>query len=127
MLRKLRDILNYYDSEPIEILLGITWLIFFPLIWLFQFGFHDILVIVSIMLGASLLKISCGATLSVRKTLAYGSSIFSVIVVLLLFLNDGIGVPSNWLWFLPIIMSIMNLTTVTSKYYRKHNKDNGRV
>jgi hypothetical protein len=127
MLKKLSDILRYYDSEPVEILTGLVWLIFFPLIWSFQFKFQAVLVVISILLGGSLIKSTCAGALRIRKTLAYGSFLFSVVVIVLLFLNGGILNPSSWLWGLPLLMSIINLTTVTSQYYRTQNDSNGTV
>jgi hypothetical protein len=119
MFKKLNVILNYYDSEPIEILLGIVWFIFFPIIWSFQFGFKALFITISMLLGASLIKVTCIESLRSRKTLAYGSFLFSIVVIVLLFLNKGMLLPSNWFWLFPLIMSIINLITVTSQYYRK--------
>jgi len=127
MFKKLSIILKYYDSEPIEILLGIIWIIFFPTIWFCQFGFQTILITISMLLGISLVKGTCNESLRSRKTLAYGSFLFSIVIMVLLFLNDGIYIPSNWLWLLPILMSIINLSTVTSQYYRKQKNKNGAI
>ena len=90
MLKKLSVILKYYDSEPIEILLGIIWLLFFPAIWTSQFGFQTVLITISLLLGISLIKGTCIESLRSRKTLAYGSFLFSIVVIVLLFLNKGI-------------------------------------
>jgi hypothetical protein len=119
MLKKLSNILKYYDSEPLEILIGIVWLIFFPMIWSFQFGFQAVLVVMSMLLGGSLIKGTCIDSLRSRKTLAYGSFLFSIIVIALLVLNRGIQIPANWIWFLPLIMSVINLIQVTAQFYRK--------
>jgi hypothetical protein len=77
-----------------------------------------ILITISVLLGGALIKGSCTAPLGARKTLAYGSFLFSIAIIVLLFLNDGILVPANWIWFLPLVMSIINLMHVTSQYYR---------
>lgn len=127
MLKKLSNILRYYDSEPVEILLGVVWIVFFPTIWSCEFGFQTALIVISILLGLSLIKGICHASLKSRKTLAYGSFLFSIIIIVLLFLNGGIKLSSNWLWLLPFIMSTINLITITSQYYRKQNKNNGTV
>lgn len=118
MLKKLRDILNYYDSEPIEILLGIIWLVFFPVICFYQLGIQIIFTIISILLGSAMLKASCSGSLSTRKTLSYGSFLFSILVIVLLFLNNSILYSSNLLWLFPVLMSFINLSAVTSQYYR---------
>jgi len=119
MLKKLNVILKYYDSEPVEILLGIVWLIFFPTIWYFQFGFQTVLITISLLLGLSLIKGTCIESLKSRKTMAYGSFLFSIVVIVLLFLNNGVSNPGNWFWLMPFLMSTVNLVTVTSHYYRK--------
>jgi|TARA_R110000744_G_scaffold181632_1_gene300781 hypothetical protein len=119
MLRKLRVILKYYDSEPMEILLGIVWLLFFPAIWTSQFGFQTMLITISLLLGISLIKGTCIESLRARKTLAYGSFLFSIVIIVLLFLNKGILNSGNWFWLMPVLMSTINLMTVTSQYYRK--------
>ena len=118
MLKKLSNILNYYDSEPMEILLGIVWLIFFPIIWCFQFGFQGV-IITSILLGLAMIKSVCVESLRTRKALSYGSFLFSIYITASLFLNDAMINPSNWVWFITFLMSLINLTTVTSQYYRK--------
>ena len=119
MLKKLSVILKYYDSEPVEILLGVVWLIFFPVIWYYQFGFQTVLITISLLLGLSLFKGTCNESLKSRKTLAYGSFLFSIVVIVLLFLNKGVSNPGNWFWLMPLLMSTINLITVTSLYYRK--------
>ena len=122
MLKKLSDILNYYDSEIVELLLGAIWLVFFPIIWTGQYGVNVTLLIISILLGSSLIKGTCAKCLKTKKTLAYGSFLFSIAIIVLLCLNKGISTPSNWLWTLPLLMSIINLSAVTSQYYRKQKQ-----
>jgi len=119
MLKKLSGILMYYDSEPLEILMAIIWLVFFPIIWSCQFGIQLILIIISVLLGASILKSICNGMLPQRKTLAYASFLFSIVILILLILNKGILIPSNWTCFLALIISIINLIQTTSQYYRK--------
>jgi hypothetical protein len=119
MLKKLSDILKYYDSEPLEIMIGIVWLIFFPIIWSCQFGIQAVLVIISILLGGSLIKSVCGESLRSRKTLAYGSFLFSIVILVLLILNGGLFISANWIWFLPLMMSIITLIQITAQFYRK--------
>ena len=118
MLKKLSNILNYYDSEPMEILLGIVWLIFFPIIWYCQFGFQGKL-IVSMLLGLAMIKSVCIESLQYRKSLSYGSFLFSIYTIASFLLNGCMVNPSNWVWFITFLMSLINLTTVTSQYYRK--------
>lgn len=122
MLARLNNIFKYYDSEPLEICLGIIWTIFFPIIWSFKFHFSALLVIPSMLIGVAMIKSSCSSTLRVRKTLAFSSFLFSLIVLLSLFLSNLMMEPALWFWFLPLFMSLINLITMTNKFY--HNKEN---
>jgi hypothetical protein len=127
MLKKLIDILKYYDSEPLSILLGFVWITFFPIIWYFEFGVHIFPTILSVLVGVSLIKSTCIRSLRFRKALAYGSFLFSIFIVQLLFLNGGLEDPANFLWLLPLLMSFINLTAITLQYYKKQYSSNGSV
>ena len=61
-------------------------------------------------------------TIKVRKTLAYGSFIFSIFVILLFLFSGSLINPTHWLWTLPAFISLLNLTAMTSKFYRIYKK-----
>jgi hypothetical protein len=69
-----------------------------------------------------MIKATCSHPIKVRKTLSYGSFIFSIFVILAFIFRGAMDNPSHWLWFLPSIISFLNLTTMTSKYYRKQKQ-----
>ncbi len=119
MLKKLSNILKYYDSEPMEILMGLIWFIIFPVTGFFEFKFQPTLLIISMVLGYVLIKSTCIGKLDTRKPLAYGSFLFSMFILIIMFLDKEIQLFSNWFWWLPLIISIMNLTNITSQYYKK--------
>jgi hypothetical protein len=122
MKKRLVNIFSYYDTEPMEILIGIIWLIILPVIWCFEFSCNLFIIIPSILLGLAMVKATCSHPIKVRKTLSYASFIFSIFVLLAFVFRDTMVNPSHWLWFLPLIISFLNLTSMTSKYYRKQKK-----
>ncbi len=123
MKSKILNIFSYYDTEPMEILIGIIWLIIFPIIWVFEYSFNLYIIIPSFLLGLSIMKATCSHTIKVRKTLAYGSFIFSIFVILLFLFSGSLINPTHWLWTLPAFISLLNLTAMTSKFYRIYKKN----
>lgn len=121
------NIFSYYDTEPIEILIAIIWLIMLPVIWCFEFSCNLFIIIPSILLGLAMIKATCCHSIKVRKTLAYGSFIFSIFVILAFAFRGAMYNPTHWLWFLPSVISFLNLTTMTSKYYRKQKQSNNDI
>ena len=122
------NIFSYYDTEPIEILIAIIWLIMLPVIWCFEFSCNLFIIIPSILLGLTIIKATCSHPIKVRKTLSYGSFIFSIFVLLAFAFRGALYNPTHWLWFLPSIISFLNLTAMTSKYYRQQKQSsNGTI
>jgi hypothetical protein len=122
MKNRIINIFSYYDTEPMEILIGLIWFILLPIIWCFEFSCNLFIIIPSILLGIAMIKATCSHPIKVRKTLSYGSFIFSIFVILAFVFRGAMDNPSHWLWFLPSIISFLNLTTMTSKYYRKQKQ-----
>jgi hypothetical protein len=127
MKSRILNIFSYYDTEPMEILIGIIWLIMLPFIWFFEFSFNFFIIIPSVLLGIAMIKATCSYPIKVRKTLSYGSFIFSIFVILTFAFRGAMNNPSHWLWFLPSIISFLNLTTMTSKYYRKQKQSSNGI
>jgi len=127
MKKRLLNIFSYYDTEPMEILIGIIWLIMLPVIWCFEFSCNLFIIIPSMLLGLTMIKATCSHTIKVRKTLAYGSFIFSIFIVLAFAFRDVMHNPTHWLWFLPSIISFLNLTSMTSKFYRKQKQGSNDI
>lgn len=128
MKSRILNIFSYYDTEPMEIFIGIIWLIILPIIWYFEFSCNLFIIIPSILLGLTIIKATCSHPIKVRKTLSYGSFIFSIFVLLAFAFRGALYNPTHWLWFLPSIISFLNLTAMTSKYYRQQKQSsNGTI
>jgi hypothetical protein len=110
-----------------EILIGLIWLIMLPIIWCFEFSCNLFVIIPSIFLGIAMIKATCSHPIKVRKTLSYGSFIFSIFIVLGFIFKGVMANPTHWLWFLPSIISFLNLTSMTSKYYRKQKQSSNDI
>ena len=82
MKSKILNIFSYYDTEPMEIIIGIIWFIMLPIIWCFEFYCNLFIIIPSILLGIAMIKATCSHSIKVRKTLSYGSFIFSIFIIL---------------------------------------------
>ena len=127
MRGRILNIFSYYDTEPMEILIGIIWLIILPVIWCFEFSCNLFIMIPSILLGLAMIKATCSHPIKVRKTLAYGSFIFSIFVILAFVFRGAMFNPTHWLWFLPSVISFLNLVAMTSKYYRIQKKESNDI
>jgi len=127
MKSRILNIFSYYDTEPMEILIGLIWLIMLPIIWCFEFSCNLFVIIPSIFLGIAMIKATCSHPIKVRKTLSYGSFIFSIFIVLGFIFKGVMANPTHWLWFLPSIISFINLTSMTSKYYRKQKQSSNDI
>lgn len=127
MKSRILNIFSYYDTEPMEILIGIIWLIILPVIWCFEFSCNLFIIIPSILLGLAMIKATCSHPIKVRKTLAYGSFIFSIFVILAFVFRGVMHNPTHWLWFSPALISFLNLTAMTSKYYRKQKQGSNDI
>jgi hypothetical protein len=127
MKSRILNIFSYYDTEPMEILIGIIWLIILPVIWCFEFSCNLFIIIPSILLGLAMIKATCSHPIKVRKTLSYGSFIFSIFVILAFVFRGAMTNPTHWLWFLPAIISFLNLAAMTSKYYRTQKQGSNDI
>lgn len=127
MKSRIVNIFSYYDTEPMEILIGLTWFILFPIIWYFEFSSSLFIIVPSILLGIAMIKATCSHSIKVRKTLSYGSFIFSIFVILEFIYRGTLHNPTHWLWFLPSIISFLNLTSMTSKFYRKQKQGSNDI
>ena len=127
MKSRILNIFSYYDTEPMEIFIGIIWLIMLPIIWCLEFSCNLFIITPSILLGIAIIKATCSHSIKVRKTLSYGSFIFSIFVILAFVFRGAMDNPSHWLWFLPSIISFLNLTAMTSKYYRQQKQSSNDI
>lgn len=127
MKSRILNIFSYYDTEPMEILVGIIWFIILPVIWCFEFSCNLFIIIPSMILGLAMIKATCSHPIKVRKTLSYGSFIFSIFVILAFVFRGAMVNPTHWLWFSPAIISFLNLAAMTSKYYRTQKQGSNDI
>ena len=71
--------LDYLDTELSEITLGLTWLLFFPVILILEKGFNPFLIIPSILIGLATIKSALSPCVKHRKTMAYACFIMSIV------------------------------------------------
>jgi hypothetical protein len=86
MIKKLGHILTYHDSEPTEVLQGLIWFIFAPMVLEAEF-FPKFwyLAIISALVGFGTLYFSCLFKFKSRRKFAYGYGIIAIIFVLIHF------------------------------------------
>jgi hypothetical protein len=122
MFQRLKEIMTYYDSEPMEIMHGIVWFIFFPLIHSFEFGINLLLIIPSVLIGIASIKSACVHSLSIRKIIGLAGFLFSIAVITYYILSGKLPKdPTHWMWLLIVISSFFNLVRLTNQYYLKRN------
>lgn len=122
MLAKLKTILTYYDSEPTEIMQGVIWFLFFPIINTLDTGFNLWLIIPSILIGLASIKGACLYGVRVRKAIGLAVFLFSVVVVTYYFLCKKLpGDPTHWGWVLISASAFFNLKRLTNHYYLTKN------
>jgi hypothetical protein len=122
MFKKIQSILTYHDSEPIEIILGLNWMIVFPMIWFFENGICLWLQIPSFILGLAGLKSVCYHNLRIRKAISYGIFLFSWLIALISIIKFNIVInPVQSIWILTAIMASFSLKNISKKYYILNN------
>lgn len=119
MLKRVRDIMTYYDSEPTEVLQGLIWLVFFPIVLMSEMdGMIDFLIAPSMVIGFMSIL---GATKSCIKTRLYSSyayGTFSLIAAYVFISNGGLEAhATNWGWVVICISAISNIRRVRQKYF----------
>ena len=122
MFSKLKTILTYYDSEPTEIMQGVVWLVFFPIVHTLDCGLNLWFIIPSMALGLASIQGACTQTVKVRKTLGLGVFIFSVVTVVYYFICGKMtSSPVHLGWFMVMISAFFNLKRLSNHYYTKHH------
>lgn len=107
---KLRQIFLYYDSEPMEVLQGIIWLLFFVPITILDSGFHVINHPLSIGIGLAQLFCVLNCSLKTRKIMSFLVFLWSVAITTWYFINQSMIKDPIYLVFLFIsIFAFFNL------------------
>lgn len=118
-IKKLSNILTYCDSEPIEVLLGLTWLFVFPIICTIQIGFEWLIIFPSIILGYVIIKGVVDYEIRIRKALAYAGFLFSLLISgTFLFNHNILDYPTQVMWLLISLLALFNLVNISKRYYR---------
>jgi len=123
MIKKLGHILTYHDSEPTEVLQGLIWFIFAPMVLEAEF-FPKFwyLAIISALVGFGTLYSVVYKSLETRRKFAYGYGIIAIIFVIIHFslLNTFNWTPMNWGWVVIAISALSNIRRITQKIKSKN-------
>ena len=125
MIKKLGHILTYHDSEPTEVLQGLIWFIFAPMVLEAEF-FPKFwyLAIISALVGFGTLYSVVYKSLETRRKFAYGYGIIAIIFVVIHFslLNTFNWTPMNWGWVVIAISALSNIRRITQKIESKKSE-----
>ena len=118
MIKKLGHILTYHDSEPTEVLQGLIWLIFAPIVLEAEF-FPDLwyVAIISVLIGYGTLHSVVYGSLERRRLFGYLYGIMSIVFVIVHFslFNSFNWTPMNWGWVVISISAVSNIRRITRK------------
>ena len=123
MIKKLGHILTYHDSEPTEVLQGLIWFIFAPMVLEAEF-FPKFwyLAIISIIVGFGALYSVVYKSLKTRRKFAYGYGVIAIVFVLIHFFTDAPSTPMNWGWVIIAISALSNIRRITQKIESKKSE-----
>ena len=118
MIKKLGHILTYHDSEPTEVLQGLIWLIFAPVVLEAEF-FPNLwyVAIISVLIGYVTLHSFVSSSLERRKLFGYLYGVMSIVFVIIHFslFNSFNWTPMNWGWVVIAISALSNIRRITRK------------
>lgn len=124
MIKKLGHILTYHDSEPTEVLQGLIWFIFAPLVLEAEF-FPNLwyVALVSSLIGFGTLYSVVYSSLERRRVFGYLYGVMSIIFVLFHFFGDVTQTPMNWGWVVIAISALSNIRRITRKIESKKSEE----
>ena len=123
MLKKIGHILTYHDSEPTEIIQGLIWLIFAPMVLMMEYPNLWYINIPSIIIGFGTLYSVVYLGLEIRKYLSYTYGIMALVFVTIFFWDQGIHSNSmNWGWIVISISALSNIRRITRKIESKKSE-----
>jgi hypothetical protein len=125
MIKKLGHILTYHDSEPTEVLQGLIWFIFAPVVLEAEF-FPDLwyVAIISMLIGYGTLHSVVYSSLERRRLFGYGYGLMAIIFVVIHFTTDVDWTPMNWGWVVIAISALSNIRRITQKIESKKSEVN---
>ena len=120
MIKKLGHILTYHDSEPTEVLQGLIWFIFAPVVLEAEF-FPNLwyVAIISVLIGYGTLHSVVYSSLERRRLFGYGYGLMAIIFVVIHFTADVDWTPMNWGWVVIAISALSNIRRITQKIESK--------
>jgi len=125
MIKKLGHILTYHDSEPTEVLQGLIWFIFAPIVLEAEF-FPDLwyVAIISTLIGFGTLYSVVYSSLERRRVFGYLYGGMAILFVLIHFTADVNWTPMNWGWVVITISALSNIRRITRKIESKKSEVN---
>ena len=118
MIKKLGYILTYHDSEPTEVLQGLIWLIFAPVVLEAEF-FPNLwyVAIISVLIGYGTLHSVVYGSLERRRLFGYLYGVMSIVFVIIHFslFNSFNWSPMNWGWVVIAISALSNIRRIARK------------
>ena len=124
MIKKLGHILTYHDSEPTEVLQGLIWLIFAPVVLEAEF-FPNLwyVAIISVLIGYGTLHSVVYGSLERRRLFGYLYGVMSIVFVIIHFslFNSFNWTPMNWGWVVIVISALSNIRRITRKIESQKN------
>ena len=123
MLKKLGHILTYHDSEPTEVLQGLIWFLFAPMVLEAEF-FPNLWYVaaISAMIGFGTLHSVVYSSLERRRIFAYLYGVMSIVFTAIHFTADITWTPMNWGWVVISISALSNIRRITRKIESKKSE-----
>jgi hypothetical protein len=115
MIKKLGHILTYHDSEPTEVLQGLIWLIFAPMVLMAAYPGLWYVAIISALIGYGTLHSVVYSSLERRRVFGYLYGGMAILFVLIHFTAAINWTPMNWGWIVIAISALSNIRRITRK------------
>ena len=115
MIKKLGHILTYHDSEPTEVLQGLIWLIFAPMVLIAAYPGLWYVAIISALIGYGTLHSVVYSSLERRRVFGYLYGGMAILFVLIHFTAATNWTPMNWGWIVIVISALSNIRRITRK------------
>ena len=120
MIKKLGHILTYHDSEPTEIIQGLIWLIFAPMVLMMEYPQLWYVNILPVIVGFGTLYSVVYLDLNIRKHFGVAYGVMALIFVAIFFWNQGIHSNAmNWGWVVIAISALSNIRRINQKIVAK--------
>jgi len=121
MIKKLGHILTYHDSEPTEIIQGLIWLIFAPIVLEAIFPNYWYVAIISILVGFGTLYAVVYENLKTRKNFGFAYGFMAILFSTIFFGHQGFHTYNamNWGWIVITISALSNIRRINQKINAK--------